>query len=91
MRYDDKVVLLYLIDISPIIGIYPLAISSTIEHLELFQVLVDQILRIHPIVLTDVAEECHRFSLTVVLERSMLVLSTFVCAISTRFNQLNAM
>jgi hypothetical protein len=86
MRHDDKAVLSYLIDISPVIGVHPLAVSSTIEHLELFQVLVDQILRIHPIVLIDIAEECHRFSLAVVLERSTLVLSTFVYAISTCFN-----
>jgi hypothetical protein len=41
MRYDDKAVVSYLMDISPVIGIHPLPISSAIEYLELFQVLVD--------------------------------------------------
>jgi hypothetical protein len=90
MRHDNKAVLLYLIDISSVIGIHPLAVSSTVEHLELFQILVDGIFRIYTIVLTDVAEECHRLSFAAVLEGSTPVLSTFVCTISIRFNQLNA-
>jgi hypothetical protein len=48
-------------------------------------------LQIHLIVLTDIAEECHCFSLAAVFERSTPVVSTFVCAVSARFNQLNAM
>jgi hypothetical protein len=74
--HDDKAVLSYLIDINPIIGIHPLAVSSTIEHLELFQVLVDRFFRIHPIIPTNIAEECHCFSLAAILKHSTPVFLT---------------
>jgi hypothetical protein len=52
MSHEDQAVLSYLIGISSIIGIHPFTVRSTIEHLELFQVLVDRFFRVHMIVLT---------------------------------------
>jgi hypothetical protein len=76
----------HIIGISSIISIYPFPVSSTIEHLKLFKVLVNQILQIHPIVITDVIEECYYVPHVAVLERSTLILLASIVAISTCFS-----